>query len=281
MKQLGKRLLLCWLTVILLTATALANSAPPDYQITVKISNRPEEPYCLDLLEETENQTERLPKEGIDQALLAALRDAVPQGWTACSLSVGQWEEYFQGDLVGEQGVHRLHGRRIPRVFRLLIVTQSGETWVSEPMERETLRTTVLIDWEQKTVRTPPLWLLYAGQLLSTLIPTLVIEGLVLLLFRYSWKKNWKPFLIINLITQTGLHLFLAYAVLHGGLYNLIFALYFMVPIELIIALIEANLYKIYLCDYTKRRAFWYGITANAASYALGWLAVELTWRIT
>ena len=33
-------------------------------------------------------------------------------------------------------------------------------------------------------------------------IPTLVIEGVILLLFGFSLKKNWKAFLLVNIITQ-------------------------------------------------------------------------------
>ena len=41
--------LLCMMAV-LLCGTASANSLPPEYMVLVKVANRPEEPYYLDLL---------------------------------------------------------------------------------------------------------------------------------------------------------------------------------------------------------------------------------------
>ena len=50
-------------------------------------------------------------------------------------------------------------------------------------MAREILNSSVRVDWEGKTVRITPKWVALGIQFLSTLIPTLVIEGLVLIAF--------------------------------------------------------------------------------------------------
>ena len=90
----------------------------------------------------------------------------------------------------------------MPREFRVLVVTASGESWVSEPLAREILNSSVRVDWEGKTVRITPKWVALGIQFLSTLIPTLVIEGLVLIAFGLASKRNWLVFLVVNLATQ-------------------------------------------------------------------------------
>lgn len=90
----------------------------------------------------------------------------------------------------------------MPREFRVLIVTASGESWISEPLAREILNSSVRVDWEGKTVRITPKWVALGIQFLSTLIPTLVIEGLVLIAFGLASSRNWLVFLVVNLATQ-------------------------------------------------------------------------------
>lgn len=47
-------------------------------------------------------------------------------------------------------------------------------------------------------------------QFLCMLIPTLLIEGVLLYVFGYRSKKSWKRFLLVNLITQGGFAVYLA-----------------------------------------------------------------------
>lgn len=202
MKRFGRSFALFCLFAVLLSATASANSAAPDYRVVVKVVNGPEELYYLDLLEESEGEAEISQRDSLNLELLETMRDAVPEGWRACTMSASQWEDHYQGDLAGNNGVHVFHGFHTPKVFRIIVVTESGESWVSEPMEREFMHSMVKVDWAGKRAVMPPNWLMYALQLLSTLLPTLLIEGLLLLAFRFSWRNNWKVFLLVNLVTQ-------------------------------------------------------------------------------
>lgn len=276
MKRLGRCVILFCVMAVLLTGTASANSAAPDYRVAVKVVNGPEDVYYLDLLEESGGKIETYQLEGMDQGLLEAMKDAIPDGWKPCTTSMSQWEDHFSGDLAGEDGVHVFHGYHTPKVFRIIIVTKSGESWVSNELERKVMQSQVTVDWEAKTASIMPKWAAFGMQLLSTLIPTLVIEGLLLLAFGLASKRNWLVFLAVNLVTQTALSAFLANELLQSGFYALRIYLVIMIPVEIVIALVEANVYKRLMREVSKRRTFWYGITANAASYILGWAAVEV-----
>ena len=80
---------------------------------------------------------------------------------------------------------------------------------------------------------------------------------------RFLKTKNWKPFLHINLVTQTALTVFLSTKIVTGSLnfYGMgIWYIFLLPPIELVIA-------------------FAYVITANIASYVLGWFLVPTVWE--
>lgn len=278
MKRHGVKFLLLCLVALCLTDTASANSAPPDYRVAVKVINGPEELYYLDLLEQSDGKAEIFRREGIDQELLKAMKEASPDGWRPCMMSTSQWEDHFSGDLEGENGFHIFHGWHTPKVFRILIVTKSGESWVSEPMERQVLNSSVTVDWEARTAKLSPKWIAMGIQLLSTLLPTLGIEGLVLLAFGLASRRNWLVFLTVNLATQGTLSFYLSSALVQGGFHMLPYFLVFLFPVELLIAAVEANIYKHWLRGCSRRRAFWYGFAANGSSYVLGWVVVNLVW---
>lgn len=278
MKRFGRFFVLCCLFAALLSQTALANSAPPDYRVAVKVVNGPEELYYLDLLEQSDEETEVFEREGMELELLEAMKEAAPDGWRPCTISMTQQGTHFSGDLTGENGLHVFHGWDTPETFRILIVTRSGESWVSEPMEREVLNSSVRVDWKAGTARITPKWISAGIQFLSTLLPTLLIEGLVLIAFGLASKRNLLVFLAVNLVTQGALSAVLAIPLAQGGFRMVPFYLIFLIPAELLIAAIEANIYRHWFRGGTPRRAFWYGFAANGASYATGWVAVNLVW---
>ena len=52
-----------------------------------------------------------------------------------------------------------------------------------------------------------------------------------------------------------------------------------LVPVELVIAFLEAGLYRKWLKGRSKGRAFAYGLAANAASALLGWFLAVPVWQ--
>lgn len=287
MKRFARLLLLSLLLLPVLTITALADSGPKD-QLIVRVENAPEEAYYLDLVTQDGDTSSLYPNlseqelAALDKDLLNALVAAVPEGSHACTAQ-GSTGAPMWGDLLGERQdakgnpLHQFGYFGLPDTYQILMVTKSGETFLSEPCTRKVLQSSVTVDWLEKTISIPPVWVGYVLQFLSTLLPTLLIEGALLLLFGFARKKNWKPFLLINLITQGGLALWLAINTMQHGASLWFYYLAF-IPAEIIIAFVEAGLYRRFLTGRSKARAFCYGLTANAASVLLGLWTVEPVW---
>lgn len=285
MKQSLRRFVLFCFTAFLLTGTAHADFGPKP-QLTVKVVNGPEELYYLDLLAEGElnggwsgpswDVEQAMELGEIDLELMDALCAAVPEGWHAC-VAQGTGGAPIYGGLTGEDGVHTFGYVGVPSIYRVLIVTKSGEVWMSKTCRREVLQSSITLDWAAKSMSLPPLWMLYGIQFLCTLLPTLLIEGLLLLLFRFDWRKNRSPFLIVNLVTQGALSMSLSVFGLQNGVGPMFLILF--VPAEVVIAFLEAGLYRKHLQGQSKGRAFVYGLTANAVSAAAGWFLMEPLWQ--
>lgn len=296
MKHMLRRLTLASLAAVLLTVSALADFGPKPL-LTVRVKNAPEELYYLDVLAEGEYEGHTYgsgeseysgidwnytPEEAaaLNAELLDTLRAAVPEGWQACTAE-GSGGAPMWGNLEGEDSVSgvRLHSFGyfgLPDTYRILIATAGGDTYVSPPCTRTALQSSVTVDWEAKSVEVPPAWIGYVLQFLCTLLPTLAIEGVVLVLFGFSWKQNRKPFLLVNLVTQGALAVYFSVTAVQSGVGWWYFFL--LIPAEIVIAFVEGGLYTRLLTG-SRRRAFAYGITANLCSALLGLLTVEPLWR--
>lgn len=298
MKHMLRRLTLASLAAVLLTVSALADSGPKPL-LTVRVENAPEEGYYLDLVAEGEYEGHTYGSgeseySGIDWSysdeeaatldteLLDALRAAVPEGYHACTAegtgSAPMWGE-LEGTPTGRQGesLHTFRYFGVPDTYQILIATKNGDTYLFPPCTRTALQSSVTVDWETKSVEVPPAWIGYVLQFLCTLLPTLVIEGVVLVLFGFSWKQNRKPFLLVNLVTQGALAVYFSVTAVQSGVGWWYFFL--LVPAEVVIAFVEGGLYTRLLTGGSRRRAFAYGITANLCSALLGLLTVEPLWR--
>ena len=297
MKHMLRRLTLASFAAVLLTVSALADSGPKPL-LTVRVENAPEEGYYLDLVAEGEyaghtygsGESEYSGIDwsysdeeaaALDAELLDALRTAVPEGYHACTAEgtggAPMWGG-LEGTPTGRQGeyLHTFRYFGVPDTYQILIATKNGDTYLFPPCTRTALQSSVTVDWESKSVEVPPAWIGYVLQFLCTLLPTLVIEGVVLVLFGFSWKQNRKPFLLVNLVTQGALAVYFSVTAVQSGVGWWYFFL--LVPAEIVIAFVEGGLYTRLLTG-SRRRAFAYGITANLCSALLGLLTVEPLWR--
>ena len=93
-----------------------------------------------------------------------------------------------------------------------------------------------------------------------TLAWTLLIEGIILLLFRFSLRKNWAPFIVVNTVTQVALYAFIIFISMDYR------------PFEIVIAAAEALLYAKLLKEHSVARRIAYALTANTASFVSGLL---------
>ena len=300
MKRASLRAFVCALLASLaLTTFAFADSGPKP-QLTVRVENAPQEPYYLDLLAEGDwGESGESSYDGVDwsyhgkentldPALLTSLRDNVPAGWHACvaqgTTGAPMWGElYAEGTDAFGNDLHVFGYHGVPSTYRILLVTQSGKVWLSEALERKVLQSSVTVHWaddtKHTTVTVPSTVTGYLLQFLATLVPTLLIEGILLLLFRYSWKENWKAFLLVNLVTQGVLAAASSVLNLQNGaaLWNYFL---FLLPMEAAILLIEIYLYagRGLLTGHSKGRAALYAVAANLASAVLGYYLAEPVW---
>jgi len=270
----------------LLTVPALADSGPKPLLI-VRVENGPEEPYYLDLLAEGDPNPKYMDycldwnyseeeRAALDPQLLQALRDAVPKGWYACVAQGNQGTPIY-AKLNGDGNIHSFSYVGVPDTYRVIVVTKSGESWVSEPITRHALQCSAKVDWAKKAISVAPTWVGYVLQFLSTCVPTLVIEALILLLYGYKWKTSWKPFLTVNLVTQGALALYYSVTIVRHGMS--FWFLFLFVPAEVVVAVAEALLYRRFLTGQSKTRAVVYGLTANAASAVIGFFLAEPVWQ--
>ena len=300
MKRAPLRAFVCALLASLaLTTVALADFGPKP-QLTVRVENVPQELYYLDLLAEGDWDAEDTDsndgiersyygkEDTLDPDLLALLRENVPSGWHAC-VAQGTTGAPIYGELYAEStdasgnDLHIFAYHGVPSTYRIILVTQSGKVWLSEALERKVLQSSVTVHWaddaESTTVTVPSTVTGYLLQFVATLVPTLLIEGILLLLFQYSWKENWKAFLLVNLVTQGVLAAASSVLNLQNGaaLWNYFL---FLLPMEAAILLIELYLYagRGLLTGHSKSRAALYAVAANLASAVLGYYLAEPVW---
>ena len=280
MKRPFRTLFLLALSLLFLTVTALADMGPTS-RLTVKVKNAPQELYYLDLLSmEGSPRYPSLTEEelaALDQDLYSALLAAIPAGWHGC-VSQGTDGAPIWGSLTpDENGCHTFSNYGVPWTYRVLMVTESGEVFLSEVQTRRMLQSSVTVYWAAKSLSAAPLWAGYALELLSTLVPTLLLEGLLLALLGLWNRRNLLVFLAANVATQLAMFLILGTTALKEGVgfgYYLLF-----IPLELVILLAETVAYRRLFTGASKRRATVYGISANLCSAVLGWFLAEPIWK--
>lgn len=302
MKRAALRAFVCALLASLaLTTFAFADFGPKP-QLTVRVENAPQELYYLDLLAEGDWDAEDTDSDDgiersyygkedtLDPDLLALLRENVPEGWHAC-VAQGTTGAPIYGELYTEStdasgnDLHIFAYHGVPSTYRIILVTESGKVWVSEALERKVLQSSVTVHWaddtEHTTVTVPSTITGYLLQFLATLVPTLLIEGILLLLFQYSWKRNWKAFLLVNVLTQGLLAVASSSVTAHSGV-SAWYLFCFFLPAEFVVMLVEVFLYsgRGLLTGHSRGRAALYAVTANFASAFLGYYLAEPVWRL-
>lgn len=277
---LARTLSLALIALLCLALPAYADMGPkPD--LTVTVVNAPEGQCYVDLLYEYSSSSfaNYVDTSGCDPALLAALHALEGDGWVlACATGVNGAPIF--GDLrpnEAGQYVYAYYG--LPRTFRLAVATEGGAQATQESYTRTRFHTNLVYDWNTNTMsEATPALLYYAAQFLATFLPTLVIEGVILWLFKFRQKRTWLVFLLVNFVTQLGLHLLcnslssVPFADSYDSLGYYVLSL--LVP-ECLIFIVEAISYGVLIKEETSGRRVGYAICANAASYLLGYLPVH------
>lgn len=278
--QILRNLTLALAVLLCLALPAYADMGPKA-DLTVTVVNAPEGECYVDLLYEDSSSSfaNYMDTSGCDPALLASLHSLEGDGWVlACATGVSGPPIF--GDLLpNENGqyVYSYHG--LPRTFRLAVATEDGAQATEESYTRIRFHTNLVYDWSTNTItEVTPSLLYYAAQFLATFLPTLVIEGVILWLFKFRQKRTWLVFLLVNFVTQLALHL---YCDLLGGVpfadsYDNVgyYVMSLLVP-EFLIFIVEAISYGVLIKEETSGRRVGYAVCANAASFALGYFPVH------
>ena len=276
-----KRRLFAALACILLCLAVLPGTASADTgpkpAVTITVVNAPAGEYYLDLLiTDPEPDHDNIEVEDYDPALVAGLRSWEGEGWYP-ALVTGTRAPLF-GELTAEaDGIHRFSYHGLPRTFRIAVSGPGGAQATAEPFTRTVFYTHLTYDWETNTITsaTSPAGF-YGLQFLSTLVPTLIIEGILLWLFGFRARRDWLVFLIVNLVTQAGLHLWIGSGAMAAGSHPLYYLV--LIVAEVPILLVELAAYVFLLKEHSRLRRAAYAACANIASYALGYL--PLHWAV-
>ncbi|SMC81879.1 hypothetical protein [Papillibacter cinnamivorans] len=261
----------------LLTVSTLADMGPKP-QITVVVRNSPGGEYYLDLLVYGDPDADlydnlRDSRENYDSEMLALLENYQEGGWYP-ALTRGTRIPMFgslTGKADGDEMIHTFSYVGVPEDFKIITVSSSGEVSVTREIHRNTFQAVVYYDWETGAVTQRSLVVSYLLQFLMTCVPTLLIEGILLLLFRFSLRENLRLFFLVNLITQVILTAVLGTAMFRSGV---LMAYFFYVPLELAILLGETVVYTRFLKGHSFRRRAAYAITANLVSAGAGWFLI-------
>ena len=279
MKRSFRTLILLALVCCVMRVTAFADTGPKP-QLTVKVEHPPQEMYYLDLLQETNHRPGSFKNETLNAAMVTLLQDSVPSGWRACLAQPVSgppiWGE-LTGTPNGDTMLHTFGYHGVPRTYRILIVTESGTVWMSDTYTRTALQSSLTLDWETKEVSIPSVWAGYALQFLATFLPTLLMEGLILFLFRYRQKRSWVVFGGVNLATQGTLAAALSLeAVRRGVSFGFLSTL---VTAEIVILVVESIAYVLLWKEHDRERAFSCALVSNAASALIGWFISQPVWE--
>lgn len=267
-------LLLCLLCLI---PTAHADIGPKP-EVTITVVNAPEGEIYLDLLTEGTATGSPYPRsfDGCNAVILDNLRSLEGNGWVlAYSTGVSGRPPVF-GDLrPQENGAWRYSYAGLPDTFRVAAATIDEARAVEVPYARDYFDN-IVYDWESNTVRkATPAPLRFLVRLLSTLAPTLIIEGILLWCFGFREKRSWIVFLTVNAATQLALHLFLSTPIVLAAQHPLYYAVVF-VPAELVICLVESAAYSLLLKEHDRYQRIGYAILANVTSAVLGYFPLHL-----
>ena len=271
-KTLVVILILIAAVIFIYPETAQADMGPKP-AITIIVKNPPDGEYYLDLLIKEDSSHDNLMDERdyYDQQKLELLESYDEDSWYA-GLTHGTRVPMFgelTGVLDGSDMVHHFSYVGVPEDFKIIIISPENQIVVSNEIHRNTFQATITYDYLTGKVRQESLPVSYLKQFLITCSATLIIEGLVLLLFGFSLKKNWKAFLVINLITQVLLTATMGTALLKQGM---LAAYLVLILIEIVIFIIEAIAFARVLKEHSKRRRVLYALTANLLSFAFGWV---------
>lgn len=270
------------LLAVLLPVSARADMGPKP-SMTIHVENPPSETYYLDLLVPDEPSYEMfdnqdwndLSEAQLDAEIIAnlrtAARDAGGEGtWHLAMLDGTLMPMYGEIQSADNTFQYDYHG--VPDEFRIVLATKDGAR-LSPVQKRCRLWQEFTYDYAANTVLTNNSWRDYAKQFLSSLLPTLLIEGLLLIPFGFWDKRNRSVFLGVNIATQLALTAVTAWCMAQG---MTLYRYFIFGPLELVIWIVEAVIYrKMLKSERPSAHPVCYALCANALSMAATFFSIR------
>lgn len=273
MGQGWRRYLHVTLAILCVFPLIVRADSGPKSAIIVIVENPPAGEYYLDLLVDrdapNENNIHKDDRVNYDPIKLGILESYDEDGWYPV-LAHGNGPRPAYGQLAGKMKDGQMHhkfGGGVPERFKVVIVTPDNQVKVSEETRKRVFQETFTLDYRSMMIeRNSRLIMAYLKQFLSTLLLTLVIEGIVLLFFDFSLKKNWLVFLGVNFVTQVILTAVLGTALIRFGSASPLLFL----RLEAGIIVAEGIAFRYLLKEHSPGWRVGYAIFANLASIFTG-----------
>ena len=274
------------ISIYLFVPTAAWADMGPQPTIKITVKNAPQQ-YYLDLLtpinyrdySELQNQVDYGSLD-VNEIVVQKFYSLEKDGWYPEKIQVWQmgiwsWDGVNLGaNYVNEDG-YPCHSFRNPvngEGYRVMIVTEDGDSFVTDVMKHQTIWSYITIDYKTGEVTKKPACLVYLAQFCTTFIGTIVIEGILFILFGLLSKRNIGVFFITNLITQTFLTCTMGVAMIHDGII-MAGVIFFIAELGILIA--ETLIYRGFMEFKSKERVITYGIVANLASFLIGFTTLS------
>ncbi|MFO7611313.1 MAG: hypothetical protein R6W99_02340 [Clostridia bacterium] len=274
MKKILFSILVISVLCLMLPAAVLADAGPKP-SITVKAVNMPNALSYMDILvtEKSERDDSRyFDEQEYNQNLIRRLKAFSEDGWyTTMTYEDSLIFGGIHCNVTTDGTTTMRYSYRPPDRYRIIVVTEDGGTVVSNTIERRSFDSTVYFDYATGEAREKAVLPSLIIQFITTCLLTLLVEGLVLLLFRFTLKKSLVPFLVINIVTQ----LLLAAVVMSGMMLMGAFgALIFYVLAEFVIFILECVLFAVILKEHTVGRRIAFAAVANILSFIAGFIMI-------
>jgi len=264
------------LSMLIFVSSSVHADFGPKPSITIVVKNPPTGEYYLDLLirEEKANNNLDDKRDQYDPVKFTILEGYRVDGWVPALVHGTKIPLFGQltGTLQGKDMVHTFSYFGTPEHFKIIIITPDNRVVFSSELARQTYQHQLTYNYETGSISQRSIIMTYVIQFFSTLLPTLLIEGLILLLFGFSLMKSFKAFIWVNLATQVVLTASLGTTAITQGMFT---AYLLAVPIEIVIIIAESIAFSRLLQEHTRGRRVGFAITANVVSILAGLTATN------
>lgn len=255
----------------MLVLPSVANAdAGPKPSIRIEAVNMPDMECYMDLLVEVDNRSETEPdllKDDYDQGMISILSSYSEGNWSAAVVN----REYIIFDgikcKVEDGNCTKSFGYMPPDRFKIIVVSEDGQIVTSNVIERESFDSIIDFDYKTGEASERPILPGFILKFLITLVATLLIEGLLFLVFKFGFKKYWGWVLGINVITQIALYAAIILGTSAAGVFLGILAYIFA---EFLIFTGETIAYAFILKSKPIGLRITYAISANLLSMVIG-----------